>query len=502
MRRIAAIVLSSLRICLARLRNPDLTGAPLAVVVTRHDGGPKDERALLGNTRLDEVSDEAWKHGVRPGQTVAQARAKSLSLRVRVVHEDEASLALASLAEALLAFGATTSILAERDALLVDVTGCAHLHAAHANDAVPGESALLAAIEGCVQALGYRCRVAIADGPEVAWAVAASSPRSRVLEPGRGPTILASLPVAILRLDEGTTSWLQKLGIRTLGELQRLPRASLGSRLGKAHARVFALLDNEDHAPLRRFEPREILEERVELEYGLEALEPLFFVLKTLCDRVSARLFGRCLCAARLDVELKLDRALVPEGREPFTLLSVPLPMPIHRTGELLAVLRARFEAQTTRELFPAPILAVTLRVPEPVVRTEKELSLFVAESRAERALAPLLAELTALLGPDSVGTLRLHNRWAPEERSRIVPVGTKHARRSSFVSSTTEPVRWLPEPLACRVVPASAPLVRLAQIEWWRGERSAEQVMVWIEGALAIVEIEGDGARIRGFVD
>jgi hypothetical protein len=109
---------------------------------------------------------------------------------------------------------------------------------------------------------------------------------------------------------------------------------------------------------------------------------------------------------------------------------------------------------------------------------------------------------LTALLGPDSVGTLCLHNRWAPEERSRIVPAGTKHAQRSSFVSSATEPVRWLPEPLACRTVSAEAPLVRFAQAEWWRGVRSTEHVMLWIEGALAIVEIEGAGARIRGFVD
>ena len=45
------------------------------------------------------------------------------------------------------------------------------------------------------------------------------------------------------------------------------------------------------------------------------SIEALAFVLKTLCDRLAARLQGRAMAASRLELVLRLDRALC-EGAE------------------------------------------------------------------------------------------------------------------------------------------------------------------------------------------
>src|SRR5439155_22143854 len=119
-----AVYLPWVRVELARARMPlEEQKAPLAIVIARPGGAVKDERSLLGNTRLDEVSPEAYALGVRAGQTIAAARAKSADLRVSVVAMDAVTEVLARVAEAGLAFGATTSFDVTSDLRTVALTG-------------------------------------------------------------------------------------------------------------------------------------------------------------------------------------------------------------------------------------------------------------------------------------------------------------------------------------------------------------------------------------------
>ena len=131
MPRFAAIALSTLRIENAQsgLAEPS---RPLAIVIAK-PGAVANERLLLGNTRLDEVSAEAYALGVRPSQTIAAARAMIADLRVRMVETSAVRKVLSTLAEVALAFGASASfesLDAMGDIVSVDVTGCAHLFAA------------------------------------------------------------------------------------------------------------------------------------------------------------------------------------------------------------------------------------------------------------------------------------------------------------------------------------------------------------------------------------
>ncbi len=499
MPRFAAIAFSGLALEMARHRltptaRPD-DDACFAVVVAHAGRGALTEASLLGNTRLTEVSPAARALGVRPGQTIAAAKAKLASLRVRVVEQTAVEGALVAVAEMALAFGATTSFEAGGDAgdvVWVDVTGCAHLHAREGDPG--GERTLGEALARAVLAMGHACRVAIADGVKGAAAVAryAQKRGAPLLVPPLGNArAMGRLPLVALGLSHEAIGWLSKVGVRRVADLQRLPRAALAMRLGHEASRAMALLEGDDRTPLRPHVPPERPLERLVLEYGVTHHEALFFVLKRLCDRLAARLEGRVKKAAKLLLRLEVDHAVSGAPAKDPT-LPLTLASPLAKAEELFAVVRAKVlspdgaariaiehEEDGTMDV---PILAVSLEVTEQVAAESVPQHLFVPEAKAARALPRLASELSAELGSHAVGVLALVDTWVTAERSRLVPYTASPASR--FVSSGEEMSRLLPAPKA---VPRSEVgglsqlrlVARSEHVEWWRrggGERAGER--------------------------
>lgn len=202
MRRVACIALPEIRLEVA---SAETRTAVLAVVIARPGGAVQKERDVLGNTRVDVVSREASRLGVRAGQTVAAARAKCAELRVCVVAEAAVQAALARIAEVALAFGPTVAFDVANDVVWVEIGGCAHLHG--------GEEGLARALEARVRSLGHACRVAVASGPRLASAVARFAPARPtgplVVPAGREAAAMGVLPVAVLALDGDTSRWLR-----------------------------------------------------------------------------------------------------------------------------------------------------------------------------------------------------------------------------------------------------------------------------------------------------
>ncbi|MBX3230086.1 MAG: DNA polymerase Y family protein [Labilithrix sp.] len=542
--RVAAICLPELRIELVRSMFPDLEG-PVAVVVAPP---PLTERDLLGNTRLSVVSREARALGVAPGQTIAQARARAGDLAVRVVRPDAVKDMLARIAEVGLAFGATVSFAGDpRDLVWIDVTGCAHLHA-RSGSTLEGEHLLASRLAGAVSSLGHVCFVAVADGPRVAamlasavaesaataWEKAKSRPRSRgalpvfeplVVPPGENAIAIAPLPISALPLAPEDVRWLAKLGVRTIEGLRALPKDGLAARLGPRAREVLSLAAGEDRAPLHAYVPPEVPEEEATLEYGIEGTQALTFVAKTLCDRLAARLQGRAVAAARVELELKLDAAMVAanDAGADRAVVALDLPAPLSGAGDLLAALRPKIE----RLVLAAPVLAARLRAPVLVPRRAAALSLFEPQPKAERALPRLVGELVSDLGAEAVSVLTVGDSWSPDGRSRLVPFGSSEAKaaaslalarspkkRRKMLASVPEPTRLLaePRPIAKEDARVLRHLSRVEAIEWWKtapqkdGEarRPVDYVQAWTDDGAAFVEIDrASGAmRVRGWFD
>jgi len=558
--RIAAVSLPELRVEMVRASAKEgdeaaRLGHPLAIVVAPP---PTTDASLLGNTRIDVVSREARRLGVRPGQTIAQARARAANLAVRVVRPESVRGELERLAEVALAFGATVAfsaagtepaagrkgaveVVAKDDLVWVDVTGCAHFHEG-------GEATLATRLAHVIEGLGHACAVAVADGPRIAAILArvcasarirdrVSAPESDppvvVVPPGKNAVALAPLPVALLPLPDEDVRWLVKVGVRTIADLSSLPRAALASRLGARAPVVLTLASGDDRAPLTPYVPPELPEESVSFEYGVEGTDALTFVAKTLTDRIALRLAGRGIAASRIELTLSLDAALLDAALLDAALLDaggapnakqhvrLELPAPLSTASDLLAALRPRIERLELR----APALAARLRVLVTVPKPQATLSLFEAQPKADRALPRLVAELVSDLGDEAVGQLALGDAWAPEDRSKLVRLafgakgqaggpGGKRKRRH-LVSSVPEPTRILPEPVP---VPRDAVkivrhLARLEAVDWWkqlpgegrgRAKRGVDHVYAWVDEGPAWVELDraSGAAHVRGWFD
>ena len=95
-------------------------------------------------------------------------------------------------------------------------------------------------------------------------------------------------------------------GVRTLGELAALPPAQLAARLGQPGIRLQRLARGEDIGPLVPLVPEDVFEARLDLEWPIEGLEPLSFVLGRLLEPVCAHLERRGRAAAVLTTTLRL----------------------------------------------------------------------------------------------------------------------------------------------------------------------------------------------------
>lgn len=101
------------------------------------------------------------------------------------------------------------------DGLVLDVTGSTHLWG--------GEAEMLADIQARAKRAGLTLRMGCATTRGAAWAFAHC---------GTGEEALTDLPVAALRLDEAMVTALQRLGLRTIGDLTEAARAPLARRFG------------------------------------------------------------------------------------------------------------------------------------------------------------------------------------------------------------------------------------------------------------------------------
>src|SRR6056297_2867026 len=108
------------------------------------------------------------------------------------------------------------------DGLALDVTGAAHLFG--------GEAAMLDDMRLRLMRSGFAVRLGLADTKGAAWALARYG--EGIAPAGQTRTHLMPLPVAALRLEPEICTRLQRLGLRAVGDLLDLPRATLTRRFG------------------------------------------------------------------------------------------------------------------------------------------------------------------------------------------------------------------------------------------------------------------------------
>src|SRR5262245_49083989 len=170
----------------------------------RSDRSGDEEPALLLAAREGSRSvvvsccARARRAGVRPGQALADARARLCDVAHEVLPSDPArdADALRSLAAWAGRFSPCVA-LDPPSGLFLDVAGCERLFS--------GERRHAERVTEAVLRLGFRCRAAVASTPGCAWALARYGRESPAfVPPGAEREALAPLPVAALRVPPET----------------------------------------------------------------------------------------------------------------------------------------------------------------------------------------------------------------------------------------------------------------------------------------------------------
>ena len=110
------------------------------------------------------------------------------------------------------------------DGLFLDITGCAHLFG--------GEAALARDLLTRLRQQGFAARVAVADTPGAAWAIARHGEQG-VVPRGETEAAVLPLPIAALRVDADTVADLKTSGLVRIADLACRPRAPFTARFGK-----------------------------------------------------------------------------------------------------------------------------------------------------------------------------------------------------------------------------------------------------------------------------
>jgi protein ImuB len=192
-------------------------------------------------------------------------------------------------------------------------------------------------------------------------------------------------------------------GVRTLGELAALPTTELSARMGQDGVRLQALARGEDEGPLVPDPDVPRFQERLELEWPIDTLEPLSFVLARLLDPLAAALER----ADRGAVTIRLDLRLVDRTTHARVL---PLPAPMRDARVLRTLLLLDLESHPP----PAAIDVVTLEA-DPAPGRALQYSLLERALPSPETLATLTARLHALVGESRCGSAALRDTHRPD---------------------------------------------------------------------------------------
>ncbi len=401
--------------------------------------------------RLDAVNPSAHRAGIRAGQTITEARALVAELQVEMIEQEDVELRLIAIAEVASPFGTTVSWQFP-DTVWVDTTGVSHLYG--------GEEELALELQEQVRLLGHVARVCVASGPRISQAIAhfGTKPCS-IVAPERTAHAMGKLPILALPLSQEKVTFLSRLGLLSVEQLQALPPAVASSRLGEHALEVLTLAQGIDKTPLVPGQFPRVLLEEIEWEEPAFGLEPLLFALRGLLSRLSARLRGRGEACSHIELRLKHDPAIARHrGVLSQTLIEFELSTPLYQEGDLERALKSRL----SRLEMKAPTIGLRLSAEQlspafmdqmglseaPLSGTLREAgAAFLVGQKRIQELALLLCELEADVGQENLGTLAVRSHLRPEARSLLEPVvpletSGKRPRKKSTRSGPSNPAK------------------------------------------------------------
>ncbi|MCC5864963.1 MAG: DNA polymerase Y family protein [Wenzhouxiangella sp.] len=399
-----------------------------------------------GQARILQASELARRHGVKPGQRLAQALAVLPQLQTRPRRRSAETDTLRQIA--LTAYQHSHQVvLAPPDTVLLEVGGSRRLHG--------GLGPLLHVLRDALADQGFAARIGLAPVPAAARLLARLdhrlSSRQALCD------YLAGLSISALELAAEQIQALSGCGLRRIGELLTIPAAERARRFGRALNDYLDEIHGRRDTPLVAWQPPERFELRLELPVATADSSALLFVARRALDQLGQWLTIRDQALTRLRLRLEREDNGAPIG------FDIALARPGFDLDRLLELATLKLESL----VLPAPVAALAVRADSTTEHRPPQADLFSGHNQGD-AWPALLDRLSARLGADGLAGLAPAADHRPEKAWRWVAPGTTepcHERRP-------RPAWLLDHPRPCR-----REEVRLEEgperIEagWWDGQ-------------------------------
>jgi protein ImuB len=390
------------------------------------------------NPRVVDADARAKAAGVRPGMTLAAALAAAPDIDARPRDTAREQALMQRLAGIAAAFTPQVSIEAP-DGLLLEIKPSIRLFGGLKELCRRLREACLA--DAAFARSGAQPHFTLAPTALAALAAARAGARCFVTDPRQLPARIKLLPVGVLRWPEEANGRLLAMGVRTLGDLLRLPRAGFARRFGPLQLADLDRLLGRRADPRRRLARRERYTGRIDLDHEIENHDRILEALRPLLDELEQFLRTRQRGITALQCRFHHYRAAP-------TTCALRLATPEANAERLQSLLRERL---------------ANLALPEPVRRCELRGGALTERPLASRPLWPagehghtpagempaLIEHLRARLGAEAVyGIVRVpehrpENAWRVAEPAAAPVVSETQADGVSAHAPFRRPL-WL----------------------------------------------------------
>jgi protein ImuB len=420
-----------------RRRNPSASApSPFALVA-----------AERGVRQLYAVDAGARRAGLFVGQKATDAMALCPGLVTAEAEPEADARGLVELSDWCVRFSPAVA-LDPPDGLFLDITGVAHLWG--------GEAELAHDLRARLGRNGLSVRVAVADTPGAAWALAHQGRDAEtIVPPGEQARWMGPLRPGALKLELQAAAQIERLGLKTLRQLFDLPRAPLARRFG---AGTLTLIDEalgRSKMALTFRRPPNPWFARLAFFEPISALEDLQRVSQDVAAKLCARLEQEGQGARRF--ELAFHRV---DGKAQA--LAIGLALAARDPARIAKLFAPKLE--TVDPGFGVEVVTIAALAVEPVAGRQVRLDALL-EGGLEDSLAPLVDRLSNRLGEGRV--------WkAVPVESHVPELSAAPARPLSPIISgwdreTPRPLRLFRKPEPLDGVTALTPDDPPRQFQW-----------------------------------
>ncbi len=331
--------------------------------------------------------------------------------------------------------------LRHNDAIFLEISKCQHLYS---------ESTFIKRAQVTLKRIGITAELAVADDISTALSLATFPVIHKDSLPIDALIYYAD-PLAQYPEQHGlilkAISLLKSLRLCTIADFLTIPSYEISPRFGPTLLLAYQRLLGQHEIPWNEFKPREAVEESHEfdLAYPPRDLEPVYFTLRPLLDKIYLRLRGRGQRIRQFNIILQQEYAT---RKSPQTYeIPIIIQLPFVSVKTIFQIAKEKLDAVVQRKPLEHPIIKISLVVTEdaPYLTSQRDIFDQKKEETSE-SFFHLVSRLATKLGSDGAFFAHIKENYLPERTWFRVPEKSTVTIHESHIPE--RPLRLLKEPL------------------------------------------------------